>query len=229
MGLSVMEWQALMLSLRSATLAVLWSLPLAIGLGWLLARRRFPGHWLLNAVVHLPLVLPPVVIGYLLLVLLGREGVIGAPLHALFGVRLAFSTQAVVIACAVVSFPLLVRAIRQSAESMDHRFEAAARSLGAGELRVFLTVTLPLMSPGILTGLTLGFARAVGEFGATITLAANIPGKTQTLPLALFSVTQSPGGDAAAARLCALSLALAGMALIGSELVSRRMTWEAAR
>lgn len=229
LGLSVMEWQALMLSLRSATLAVLWSLPLAIGLGWLLARRRFPGHWLLNAVVHLPLVLPPVVIGYLLLVLLGREGVIGAPLHALFGVRLAFSTQAVVIACAVVSFPLLVRAIRQSAESMDHRFEAAARSLGAGELRVFLTVTLPLMSPGILTGLTLGFARAVGEFGATITLAANIPGKTQTLPLALFSVTQSPGGDAAAARLCALSLALAGMALIGSELVSRRMTWEAAR
>ncbi|ALG91800.1 hypothetical protein TQ29_04905 [Actibacterium sp. EMB200-NS6] len=229
MGLSVMEWQALTLSLRSATLAVLWSLPLAIGLGWLLARRRFPGHWLLNAVVHLPLVLPPVVIGYLLLVLLGREGVIGAPLHALFGVRLAFSTQAVVIACAVVSFPLLVRAIRQSAESMDHRFEAAARSLGAGELRVFLTVTLPLMSPGILTGLTLGFARAVGEFGATITLAANIPGKTQTLPLALFSVTQSPGGDAAAARLCALSLALAGMALIGSELVSRRMTWEAAR
>ncbi|MDY6858275.1 MAG: molybdate ABC transporter permease subunit [Pseudomonadota bacterium] len=229
MGLSVMEWQALMLSLRSATLAVLWSLPLAIGLGWLLARRRFPGHWLLNAVVHLPLVLPPVVIGYLLLVLLGREGMIGAPLHALFGVRLAFSTQAVVIACAVVSFPLLVRAIRQSAESMDHRFEAAARSLGAGELRVFLTVTLPLMSPGILTGLTLGFARAVGEFGATITLAANIPGKTQTLPLALFSVTQSPGGDAAAARLCALSLALAGMALIGSELVSRRMTWEAAR
>ncbi|MBC58457.1 MAG: molybdate ABC transporter permease subunit [Confluentimicrobium sp.] len=229
MGLSVMEWQALMLSLRSATLAVLWSLPLAIGLGWLLARRRFPGHWLLNAVVHLPLVLPPVVLGYLLLVLLGREGVIGAPLHALFGVRLAFSTQAVVIACAVVSFPLLVRAIRQSAESMDHRFEAAARSLGAGELRVFLTVTLPLMSPGILTGLTLGFARAVGEFGATITLAANIPGKTQTLPLALFSVTQSPGGDAAAARLCALSLALAGMALIGSELVSRRMTWEAAR
>ena len=224
-----MEWQALMLSLRSATLAVLWSLPLAIGLGWLLARRRFPGHWLLNAVVHLPLVLPPVVLGYLLLVLLGREGVIGAPLHALFGVRLAFSTQAVVIACAVVSFPLLVRAIRQSAESMDHRFEAAARSLGAGELRVFLTVTLPLMSPGILTGLTLGFARAVGEFGATITLAANIPGKTQTLPLALFSVTQSPGGDAAAARLCALSLALAGMALIGSELVSRRMTWEAAR
>ncbi|MBB4020678.1 MULTISPECIES: molybdate ABC transporter permease subunit [Actibacterium] len=229
LGLSVMEWQALTLSLRSATLAVLWSLPLAIGLGWLLARRRFPGHWLLNAVVHLPLVLPPVVIGYLLLVLLGREGVIGAPLHALFGVRLAFSTQAVVIACAVVSFPLLVRAIRQSAESMDHRFEAAARSLGAGELRVFLTVTLPLMSPGILTGLTLGFARAVGEFGATITLAANIPGKTQTLPLALFSVTQSPGGDAAAARLCALSLALAGMALIGSELVSRRMTWEAAR
>jgi molybdate transport system permease protein len=229
LGLSVMEWQALMLSLRSATLAVLWSLPLAIGLGWLLARRRFPGHWLLNAVVHLPLVLPPVVIGYLLLVLLGREGMIGAPLHALFGVRLAFSTQAVVIACAVVSFPLLVRAIRQSAESMDHRFEAAARSLGAGELRVFLTVTLPLMSPGILTGLTLGFARAVGEFGATITLAANIPGKTQTLPLALFSVTQSPGGDAAAARLCALSLALAGMALIGSELVSRRMTWEAAR
>lgn len=222
-GLTEMETEALALSLRASALAVLWSLPFAIGLGWLLGRRRFPGHGVLNAVVHLPLVLPPVVIGYLLLVLLGRQGVLGGPLEAAFGVRIAFSTTAVVIACAVVGFPLMVRAIRQATEAIDPRFERAARSLGASELRVFLTVSLPLMLPGILTGVTLAFARAVGEFGATITLAANIPGRTQTLPLALFTVTQSPGGEAAAARLCILSLFLAGGALLLSEAASTRM------
>lgn len=225
-ALTGMEWQALRLSLQSASLATLVSLPLALGFGWLLARRCFPGHGLLNAALHLPLVLPPVVTGYLLLILLGRNGVIGAPLEALFGIRLAFSTTAVVIACAVVSFPLMLRAIRQSAEATDLRLEMAARSLGASEARIFLTVTLPLLAPGILTGMTLGFSRAVGDFGATITLAANIPGRTQTLPLALFSVTQTPGADAAAARLCLLSLLLAGAALMASEAVNRRLTWE---
>ena len=223
--LSEMEWQALQLSLQSASLATLVSLPPALGFAWLLARRRFPGHGLLNATLHLPLVLPPVVTGYLLLILLGRNGVIGAPLDTLFGVRLAFSTSAVVIACAVVSFPLMLRAIRQSAEAIDLRLEKAARSLGASEARIFFTVTLPLLAPGILTGMTLGFARAVGEFGATITLAANIPGRTQTLPLALYSVTQTPGADAAAARLCLLSLLLAGVALMASEAVNRRVRW----
>ncbi len=223
LGLSPMEQDALMLSLSASSKAVLVSLPLAIGLGWLLGTRRFPGHAVLNAVVHLPLVLPPVVLGYLLLVLLGRNGPIGGPLNDLFGIRIAFSAQAVVIACAVVGFPLMVRAIRQSAEAIDPRYTRAARSLGASEMRIFLSVTLPLMAPGILTGMTLAFARAVGEFGATITLAGNIPGRTQTLPLALFNVTQSPGGDMAALRLCILSLILAGAALLASEAISRRV------
>lgn len=226
--LSPMEMEALILSLRASSAAVLWSLPLAIGLGWLLGARRFPGHALLNAVVHLPLVLPPVVLGYLLLVLLGRGGPLGGPLYDWFGIRIAFSSQAVVIACAVVGFPLMVRAIRQSAEAIDGRLIRAARSLGASEARIFATVTLPLMAPGILTGITLAFARAVGEFGATITLAGNIPGRTQTLPLALFTVTQSPGGEAAALRLCLLSLALAGAALLASEALARRTTFRGA-
>ncbi len=221
-GLSPTEMSALVLSLRASSLAVLWALPFAIGLGWVLGVKRFPGHGLLNAFVHLPLVLPPVVLGYLLLLLLGRKGLIGGPLYDLLGLRIAFTESAVVIACAVVGFPLMVRAIRQSAEAIDPRLARAARSLGASELRVFFTVTLPLMAPGILTGLTLAFARAVGEFGATITLAGNIPGKTQTLPLALFTVTQSPGGDAAALRLCILSLVLAGGALLASEAIARR-------
>ena len=223
LGLTDMEHAALMLSLRASSWAVLWSLPFAIGLGWVLGARRFPGHALLNAVVHLPLVLPPVVLGYLLLLLLGRNGPIGGPLQDWFGVRIAFSTEAVVIACAVVGFPLLVRAIRQSVEAIDPRFARAARSLGASELRIFVVLTLPLMAPGILTGMTLAFARAVGEFGATITLAGNMPGRTQTLPLALYTVTQSPGGDLAAMRLCVLSLILAGGALLISEAMSRHL------
>jgi molybdate transport system permease protein len=225
LGLSDTEQAALILSLSASARAVLWSLPLAIGLGWLLGSRRFPGHAALNAIVHLPLVLPPVVLGYLLLVTFGRRGPIGGPLYDWFGLRIAFSETAVVIACAVVGFPLMVRAIRQSAEAIDPRYARAARSLGASEIRIFGTVTLPLMAPGILTGITLAFARAVGEFGATITLAGNIPGRTQTLPLALFTVTQSPGGEAAATRLCILSLLLAGGALLASEAISKRMDW----
>lgn len=227
--LSQMEQDALILSLRASTLAVLWSLPIAIALGWVLGQKRFPGHALLNAVVHLPLVLPPIVIGYLLLLVLGRNGMLGAPLDALFGIRIAFTKSAVIIACAVVGFPLMVRAIRQSAEAMDPRYAHAARSLGASEWRIFFTVSLPLMTPGILTGITLAFARAVGEFGATITLAANIPGRTQTLPLALFTVTQTPGEEAAAARLCILSLLLAGGALLASEAITRRIPQGATR
>ncbi|MHC0052563.1 molybdate ABC transporter permease subunit [Actibacterium sp. D379-3] len=223
-GLSSAETAALALSLGASAQAVLWSLPLAVGLGWLLGSRRFPGHAALNALVHLPLVLPPVVLGYLLLVLLGRNGPVGGPLYDWFGLRVAFTGEAVVIACAVVGFPLMVRAIRQSAEAIDPRYARAARSLGASEPRIFTTVTLPLMAPGILTGITLAFARAVGEFGATITLAGNIPGRTQTLPLALFTVTQSPGGEADATRLCILSLVLAGAALLASEAIARRMT-----
>jgi molybdate transport system permease protein len=229
LGLGPVEAEALALTLRTATLAVAGALPVAIGVGWLLARRRFPGHSLLNAVVHLPLVLPPVVIGYLLLVLLGRNGPLGAALEDAVGVRLVFSTAGVVVACAVVGLPLFVRAVRQAAEASDPRLEQVARSLGRGELRVFATITLPLMAPGVLAGATLAFARAVGEFGATITFAANIPGVTQTLPLALYTVLQTPGGEAAARRLCVLSILLAGTALALSEWLARRTRPEARR
>ncbi len=222
LGLSPFEVEALALTLRTAILAVALTLPLAVLVGWLLARRRFFGHGFLNAVVHLPLVLPPVVVGYLLLVLLGRNGPIGAPLEDMFGLRLVFSTAGVIVACAVVGFPLFVRAVRQAAEATDDRLEQVARSLGSGDLRVFATVTLPLMAPGVLAGATLAFARAVGEFGATITFAANIPGVTQTLPLALYTVIQSPGGEAAARRLCVLSILLAAAALALSEWLARR-------
>lgn len=228
LGLSPFEAEAIALTLRTATLAVACTLPLAVAVGWLLARRRFLGHGLLNAVVHLPLVLPPVVVGYLLLVLLGRNGPLGGPLEEAFGVRFVFSTTGVVVACAVVGFPLFVRAVRQAAEASDRRLEQVARSLGTGEWRVFATITLPLMAPGILAGATLAFARAVGEFGATITFAANIPGVTQTLPLALYTVIQSPGGEAAAQRLCLLSILLAGVALALSEWLARRAAREAA-
>lgn len=221
-GLGPVEAEALALSLRTASLAVAGAMPAAILVGWLLARRRFPGHGVLNAVVHLPLVLPPVVVGYLLLVLLGRNGPVGAALEDTFGVRLVFSTGGVIVACAIVGFPLFVRAVRQAAESTDPRLEQVARSLGRGEARVFATITLPLMAPGVLAGATLAFARAVGEFGATITFAANIPGVTQTLPLALYTVLQTPGGEAAARRLCVLSLLLAGAALALSEWLARR-------
>jgi molybdate transport system permease protein len=190
---------------------------------WLLARCRFPGKALIDGLIHLPLVLPPVVVGYALLVLLGRRGVIGAWLHDTFGITFVFNWKGAALASAVMAFPLLVRAIRLSLEAVDRRLEAAARTLGAGRARVFLTVTLPLTAPGLLTGAILAFARSIGEFGATITFVSNIPGVTQTLPLALYSLVQQPNGDAAAARLVVISIVLSLIALIASELLARRV------
>ncbi|MEO1206046.1 MAG: molybdate ABC transporter permease subunit [Pseudomonadota bacterium] len=223
LGLSPFEQEALALSIQVASNAVLWSLPPGIAVAYILARLHFPGHAVLNAIVHLPLVLPPVVIGYLLLIGLGRNSPVGGFLEDTLGIRFAFTAAGATIACAVVAFPLLVRAVRLSIEAIDTRYEAAARTLGASDWRVFTSVTLPLMAPGILAGATLAFARAVSEFGATITFAANIPGQTQTLPLALYTTLQSPGGEAAAMRLCLLSVGIAVLSLGLSEWLARRM------
>ena len=221
--LSPLEVEALVLSLRVALWSVLTSLPVGLLMAWVLARREFFGKSALNAIVHLPLVLPPVVVGYLLLVLLGREGPLGRLLYDLFGVGLPFTWEGAALAAAVMAFPLMVRAMRLSLESVDRRLEAAARTLGAGPTGVFLTITLPLMAPGIVVGALLGFARSLGEFGATITFAANIPGETRTLPLALYTLTQTPGGEGAALRLTALSVALSLAALAASEYAARRL------
>ncbi|MCH7793617.1 MAG: molybdate ABC transporter permease subunit [Proteobacteria bacterium] len=222
-GFSPLELEALALSLRVALWSVLFSLPVGLFIAWLLARHEFFGKGALNAVVHLPLVLPPVVVGYLLLVLLGREGPLGQALYRLFGVSLPFTWQGAALAAAVMAFPLMVRAMRLSLENVDRRLEAAARTLGARPFDVFVTVTLPLTAPGILVGALLGFARSLGEFGATITFAANIPGETRTLPLALFSMTQTPGGETQALRLAALSVLLSLAALAVSEYTARRL------
>ena len=221
--LSSEEWQAIRLSLQVAFLSVSVSLPLGILFAWVLARRRFPGKTLLDGIIHLPLVLPPVVVGYALLVLFGRNGALGAPLHDWFGVTIAFTWQGAAVAAAVMGFPLMVRAIRLSLESMDRGLEEAARTLGAGRVAVFRTVTLPLIAPGVLTGVILAFARSLGEFGATITFVSNIPGETRTLPIALYTYTQVPGGDAQALRLAAIAVVLALAALLGSEILARRM------
>jgi molybdate transport system permease protein len=220
--LTAVEIDALRLSLWVSTWAVAASLPLGILAAWVLARLRFPGKNVLDGLVHLPLVLPPVVTGYMLLVLLGRNGVIGAALYKYLGIMLAFNWKGAVLAAAVMSFPLLVRAVRLSLEGVDQGLEAAARTLGAGPLRVFFTVTLPLMVPGIITGLILAFARSLGEFGATITFVSNIRGQTQTLPLALYSLIQVPGGEMGAMRLCVLSVLIAMAALVCSEVLARR-------
>jgi len=220
--LTPIEYQALGLSLRVAFWAVVGSLPLGIAAAWILARGRFPGKSLLDALIHLPLVLPPVVIGYLLLVGFGRRGFLGALLYEHLGITLAFNWKGAALAAAVMAFPLLVRAVRLSLEAVDPGLEAAARTLGAGPLRVFFTVTLPLSVPGIITGLVLAFARSLGEFGATITFVSNIQGQTQTLPLALFTLTQVPGGEAGALRLCILAVMIAILALVVSELIAQR-------
>jgi molybdate transport system permease protein len=220
--LTAVEIDALRLSLWVSTWAVAASLPLGILAAWVLARLRFPGKNVLDGLVHLPLVLPPVVTGYLLLVLLGRRGLIGAALYKYLGIVLAFNWKGAVLAAAVMSFPLLVRAVRLSLEGIDQGLEAAARTLGAGPWRVFFTVTLPLMVPGIITGLILAFARSLGEFGATITFVSNIQGQTQTLPLALYSLIQVPGGEMGAMRLCVLSVLIAMAALVFSEVLARR-------
>ena len=218
-----LELEAIRLSLRVAAWSVIGGLPLGLCVAWLLARRDFHGKMLLNGVVHLPLVLPPVVIGYLLLILFSRDGPLGRTLDAAFGVTVAFTWQGAAVAAAVMAFPLMVRAIRLSLEAVDRRLEAAARTLGAGRLDVFLTVTLPLVAPGILTGAILAFARSLGEFGATITFVSNSPGETRTLPLALYSQTQTPDGETGAFRLAVLSVLLALAALAASEILARRL------
>ena len=221
--LTPVETAALLLSLWVGLASMLFSLPLALAVAWLLARRRFVGHQLLNGLVHLPLVLPPVVVGFALLVLFGRHGPIGAWLYDTFGFTVAFNWKGAALASAVMGFPLMTRAMRLSLEGVDRRLEAAARTLGASRGRVFWTITLPLMAPGILTGAILGFARSVGEFGATITFVSNIPGETQTLPLALYAFTQVPGGDPPAFRLCIIAVIVAMTALLASEIVARRL------
>ncbi len=222
-ALSALETEALLLSLRVALVSVAASLPAGIAVAFLLARTRFPGKAILDALIHLPLVLPPVVVGYALLVLLGRRGAVGAWLHDVFGITLAFTWKGAAVAAAVMSFPLIVRAIRLSLESVDRSLEAAARTLGAGRIRVFLTITMPLASPGIIAGALLGFARSLGEFGATITFVSNIPGETRTLPIALYTLIQTPDGEAAAARLAVLAILLAFAALGASEWLARRV------
>lgn len=221
--MSELELEAIRLSLEVATAAVLGSLPVAILVAWILARKEFPGKSLLDGIVHLPLILPPVVVGYLLLVTLGRNGVIGAFLFDTFGITLAFTWKGAAVAAAVVAFPLIVRSIRLSLEAVDSGLEQAARTLGASPLRVFATVTLPLASPGILTGAILGFARSLGEFGATITFVSNIPGETRTLPIALYTLTQVPGGESGAVRLVIISIVVALAALVLSEIIARRL------
>ncbi len=209
------------LSLKVATVAMLASLPVALAVAWLLARRSFWGKSLLNAIVYLPLVMPPVVTGYLLLLGFGTKGPIGSFL-AQFGIVFAFRWTGAALACAVMAFPLMVRAIRLSIEAVDRKLEAAAATLGASPAMVFLTVSLPLILPGIIAGMILCFAKAMGEFGATITFVSNIPGETQTLPSAIYSLTQVPGGDAGALRLTAISVAISFAALLLSEVLARR-------
>ena len=218
------EWTAVELSLRIAVVATVVSLPFGIAIAWLLARKDFWGKALLDGVVHLPLVLPPVVTGYLLLLTFGRRGLVGAWLADHLGIVFAFRWTGAALACGVMSFPLLVRPIRLSIEAIDRRLEQAASTLGAAPWRVFATVTLPLALPGVLAGMVLGFAKAIGEFGATITFVSNIPGETQTISSAIYSLIQTPDGDTAAARLVIISIVIAMGALIASEWFARRAT-----
>lgn len=217
------EWQALQLSLSVATRSVLFSLPFAVIIAWVLTRRRFVGRTIFDAFVHLPLVLPPVVVGYLLLLLFGNKGPIGGWLQNTFGVELIFSTAGAALATAVMSFPLMVRSIRLSLENVDRGLEDAAKTLGAKSWDRFFTITLPLMLPGILAGAVTAFAAGLGEFGAVITFVSNIPGETRTLPLALYTALQSPDGDATAARLAAISFTLGLLGLLLSEFIARSM------
>lgn len=223
LSLSPLEEEALRLSLLVSLTAVAASLPPGVAIAWLLARRQFPGKILLDGLVHLPLVLPPVAVGYMLLVTMGRTGPVGSWLYAHFGISFAFSWKGAALASAVISFPLLVRAVRLSIESVDRGIEAAASSLGAGPWAVFFTVTLPLSLPGLVAGMILAFARSLSEFGATITFVASIPGQTRTLPVALYAATQSASGDEAALRLCFISVALALLTLVIADFLSRRL------
>ena len=220
--LSPAEWTAVLLSLRIALVATICALPFGIAVGWLLARKEFWGKILVDGIVYLPLVLPPVVTGYLLLISFGRKAPIGAFLADHFGIVFAFRWTGAALACGVMGFPLLVRPIRLSLEAIDRRLEDAAATLGANAVLVFVTVTLPLALPGIIAGVLLCFARALGEFGATITFVSNIPGETQTISAAIYTFTQVPGGDAAAGRLVLVAIVLSFAALLASELFARR-------
>lgn len=216
------EWSAVILSLRVSLWATLAALPVGLFIAYLLARCEFPGRQILNGLVHLPLILPPVVTGYLLLLTFGVRGPVGSILHD-FGITLAFRWTGAALAAAIMGFPLMVRAIRLSIEAVDPKLEQAAATLGANRFWVFVTVTLPLILPGILVGSIMGFAKAMGEFGATITFVSNIPGQTQTLPSAIYAFLQVPGGESAALRLVAISVAVALAALVLSEVLARKM------
>jgi molybdate transport system permease protein len=222
--LSPQEWTAVALSLRIATVATLVALPFGIAVALLLARKNFWGKSLLDAIVHLPLVLPPVVTGYLLLITLGRKAPVGAFLADHFGIVFSFRWTGAALACGVMAFPLMVRAIRLSIEAIDRRLEDAAATLGANRTWLFLTITLPLALPGIIAGMMLAFARALGEFGATITFVSNIPGETQTISAAIYTLTQVPGGDAAALSLVIVAIIISLAALMASEWLARRAT-----
>jgi molybdate transport system permease protein len=221
--LSADAWEAVHLTLAVAARAVGFGLPLAISAAWLLARTRFPGHGLVNAAIHLPMVLPPVVTGWLLLLVFGVHGPVGAILHDWFGARVAFTTAGASLACLVMTFPIMVRAIRLALEAVDPGLEQAARTLGAGRLDRLVTVTLPLAAPGILVGAVVAYATCLGEFGAVITFAASIPGETRTLPLAIYSALQVPGGEVLAARLSLVSMALAVVGLLLAEILGRKL------
>jgi molybdate transport system permease protein len=221
------DWEVIRLSLKVAGVAVGTTLPIAFALAYLLARGRFPGRVLLDAVVHLPLVLPPVVTGWLLLLAFGRTGPAGAWLERWFGVTLMFRWTGAVLAAAVMALPLMVRAMRLSIEAVDRQLEGAARSLGASRWRAFRTITLPLSLPGILAGLVLGFARSLGEFGATISFVSNIPGQTRTLPIAIYTALQVPGEEASVVRLAVVSVMLSLGALVASEILVRRQSGRA--
>src|SRR3954447_8459571 len=221
--LSSEEWEAVRLTLVVAARAVGFGLPLAVVMAWVLTRFHFPGRSLLNALVHLPIVLPPVVTGWLLLILFGIRGPIGSILHDWFGIRLVFTTTGAALACAVMTFPIMVRSIRLSLDAVDPGLDQAARTLGAGWLDRLFNITLPLASPGILVGGIVAYATCLGEFGAVITFAANIPGQTQTLPLAIYAALQVPGGEAKAAELSLVALVLALIGLLLSEWIGRRL------
>ncbi len=218
------ELQAIALSVKVATICAFVSLPFAVSIGWLLARKNFRGKWLLDGFVHLPLVLPPVTIGYLLLIVFGVKGIIGKFLLDQLGVRISFTFWAAVLASIVVSFPLVVRAIKIAIEMVDKELEFAARTLGAGPWKTFFTITVPLAFPGIFSGFILSFARCLGEFGATITFAGNIVGETQTLPLAIYSAMEVPGGEMIAFRLATVSILLSFIAMVGSEYLNKKLT-----
>jgi molybdate transport system permease protein len=221
-SLSPDEWTAVLLSVRIAVVATVVALPFGIAVAWLLARKSFWGKELIDGLVHLPLVLPPVVTGYLLLIWFGRRGVIGAFLADNLGIVFSFRWTGAALACGVMGFPLLVRAIRLSIEAVDTKLEDASRTLGASPFRVFLTVTLPLALPGVIAGMVLCFAKALGEFGATITFVSNIPGETQTISAAIYTYLQVPGGDASAARLVIVAIVISLVALVTSEWLARR-------